>query len=303
MHQVSEATSVASGTSYTLMSLKAFGDLVIARTSLAAAPAGTGLAIAHHLLELNEALRPGPAPQIVKHDERGVPAVFDLRRRGLWRGILSAAGLRQAVRRSGIAATDTLVFDQIGPRERFISRGQSIRALPKRPNVYLAYAELLNGKHDIVPRIGNGLQTVGIFPSSRIAAKNLPVAAVVRLAERCRDAGILPRVFLLAGERPELEAAFTDATIVPRRFAAMAEAVRDAGAIISADSLPAHLAEHWQRPVFVVSPVDNRYWLPLSAYEHDRWTLFERINDERLTTFLAVCAATATAAARTVAAS
>jgi len=303
VRQAGGAKEMVSGSSCTLMSLKAFGDLVIARTCLAAAPPGVGLAVAHHLVELNEALRPGSAPCVVEHGERGVPALFDVRRRGLSRAISSALGLRRAVRQAGIAAASTLVFDRVGQREKFISAGWPTRALPVRANVYLAYTALLGGRHEVAAPIGGSLRTAGIFPSSRIAAKNLPSDAVARVAEQCHIVGLTPRVFLLAGERPELESAFPDATIVPRNFAAMAEAVRGAGVIISADSLPAHLAEHWQCPVFVVSPVDNRYWLPLSAYEHDRWTLFESLGDERLTTFLTACTATAAAPVQAFAAS
>jgi hypothetical protein len=284
---------MVSASPYTLMSLKAFGDLVIARTSLASGPPGVRMAIAEHLLELNNALRPGPPPHIVAHGEHGVPALFDLRRRGVVRGLLSAGRLRQAVRRAGIADDATLVFDRVGTRELFIAGGRRTRALPAQENVYHAYAELLGGKHGVAAPISGGWRTAGIFPSSRVAAKNLPIAVVARLLDQCREAGLLPQVFLLDGERSELELAFPNATIVPRCFEAMAEAVRSAGAVISADSLPAHLAEHWQCPVFVVSPVDNRYWMPLSSYEHDRWALPESLADGRLTTFLAACTASA----------
>jgi hypothetical protein len=280
------------------MSLKGFGDLTIARTSQAACPQSAGLAIARHQVELNATLRPGPAAYVVETGEPSVPALFDLRNRGIGRGLRSAVSLRHAVRRAGIPASSTLVFDKLGPREQFIALGSRAVALPFQANIYLAYAELLSGSRDTT-LIANSWQTAGIFPSSRVAAKNLPSAVVTQLVAHCRASGLRPQVFLLDGERPELEAAFPDATIVPRRFAALAEAVRNAGVIISADSLPAHLAEHWLHPVFVVSPVDNRYWLPLSAYQHDRWTVFDHLDDGRLTTFLDSCTASASAPSKT----
>lgn len=292
MTKAGAATDMVLTPSHTLMSLKGFGDLTIARTCLATSGHEAGLAIAHHLVELNAALRPGPVPLVVEHGERGVPAMFDLRKRGLWSGTISAVGLRWAVRRAGIQAANTLVFDELGPRERFIAVGARSVALPARANIYLAYAALLGGPDGAAP-IRNNRRMAGIFPSSRVAAKNLPPTVVARLVEQCRADGLVPQVFLLEGERPELEAAFPEATIVPRRFAALADAVCGAGVIISADSLPAHLAEHWQCPVFVVSPVDNRYWLPLSAFADDRWTLFDSVEDGRLARFLAASTPTA----------
>lgn len=76
--------------------------------------------------------------------------------------------------------------------------------------------------------------------------------------------------------------------MVPRRFQAMADAVRSVDAVISADSMPAHMAEYFGSPVFVVSPVPNAYWLPLSCLTTDRWVLFNQLDEQadRLSRFL-----------------
>jgi ADP-heptose:LPS heptosyltransferase len=61
--------------------------------------------------------------------------------------------------------------------------------------------------------------------------------------------------------------------VIPRRFDAFADALAGYAAVISGDSLPAHLAEYRGTPAFVASPVHNRYWLPKRAFLGEHWGL------------------------------
>jgi hypothetical protein len=45
--------------------------------------------------------------------------------------------------------------------------------------------------------------------------------------------------------------------------------------VISADSLPAHIAEIKGFKPVVVSPIDNSYWLPQTSFHSGAWSLFE----------------------------
>lgn len=264
-----------------IMALKAFGDLVIARTALrradAADAADRGLILGEHLLELHEALGPFPGPvHIVRHGEGGVPAAFDARRKGYARALRSLVALRRHVASAGVPADALLVFDRSGPRERFLAAGRPRRALEAAgPNVYAAYAALLGGGVPAGRTARGRPRSLGIFPSSRIERKNMPEGLVAEMLGLGRSLGIPTSVFLLAGERPELERCFPEARIVPRRFAAMRDAVASVDAVVSSDSMPAHMAEWLDRPVFVLSPVDNRYWMPLSSFAMAEWTLFD----------------------------
>ena len=127
---------------------------------------------------------------------------------------------------------------------------------------------------------------IGIFPGSRLASKNLPLELVTATVSAIEAAGCSATVELLEGERPDLERALPGANIVARDFGSMIAAVRACDGIISADSMPAHLAEMAGLPVFVFSPVGNRYWLPRSAFMADRWALFEEGAATRLKEFL-----------------
>ncbi len=269
-----------------ILCLKAFGDLVIARTSLRwrGDPAHVAIAFADHLVELDAALTPRAARAfVVAHGERRVPSLFDLRKNGLRLGAASALRLRTALSRLDVPRDTVRVFDQVGARERFITAGAPVRPLPLASNVYHAYAQVL-GTSDTT-RVAaplnsrTGARTIGVFPASRIARKNVPLALLTRVVERITTHGFASELFLLDGERRDLEAALPQATIVPRRFAAMMAAVERVDAVMSADSMPAHMAEHAGRPVFVLSPVDNRYWLPRSSFESGHWARFAEAYD------------------------
>lgn len=268
-------------TGIALVSLKAFGDLVIARTAIDRANrAGVQLQpilIGRHLLELDHALQANDDAIVIDHEESGVPALFDVRKRGFVRAIGSALKLRGSISRLDAISGRTLVFDKLGPRERFIAAGCPVRALPDAENIYAAYRALFGEQAtwtQIEPSEAD-TGSVGIFPGSRIARKQMD-APLVRVILRAAEAsGRSATVFLLEGEQPALEASDLPTHIVPRRFAAMIEAVRSVDRVISADSLPAHLAERFNIPVHVLSPVPNNYWLPYSSLLHRRWTLFD----------------------------
>lgn len=276
-----------SASAVTVVCLKSYGDLVIARCALrqalaANAPARPGLAIGSHLLELNDALGAGPQPQVVVHREAGVPAFYDARKSGLAPALRSGIALRSALARLSLAPHTTLLFDQKTLRETFLAVGRSAASLGAAPNIYLAYEAALGGSGSMpdhatveaVFRVDHRAPYVGIFPGSRIARKRLPGDVIEALVAICAAAGAACKVFALDGEPIDFSLVRAEVVRVPRSFAAMIAAVREARAIVSSDSLPAHLAEYFGRPVFVASPVPNAYWLPRSSFQLDRWCLF-----------------------------
>ena len=273
---------MANSTSLALVSLKSFGDFIIARWALRqvdTTASAVTLLMGEHLAELDAVLGSAPSARSIRHGEDGVPALFDVKKTGLRRGLVSALRLRNLLRSLRMPLGTTLVFDRIGARERFIAASAPIRALPSSENVYLAYGALFgipaNTFVSSPLRLPPATPSIGIFPDSRIAAKTLPAHVVSSLVDICREHGRKVDVFRLEGEGHDLRADATPVTLVPRRFSAMAQAVRSVDVVISADSMPAHMAEYFDRPVFVLSPVANPYWLPLSCFVSKRWSLFD----------------------------
>jgi hypothetical protein len=254
-------------TPYNCVVLKAFGDLVIAATELERAPAGmdVSLTVGRHLEPLARALKLSVPCRSLAKSEPNVPAMYDVKRRGPIAALVSLARTRRALHAEPL--NGPLLFDRIGPRERFLSLPHQMASLPDRNNIYLAYRALTGAGDATLPSQQFGDQpTIGIFPGSRVEAKNLSAGLVDDIAAHCSARGWRTETLLLDGERDDLQRAERAHRIIPRDFAAMIAAVEFCDGIVSADSLPAHLAERAGKPVFVFSPVTNDYWLPHSSY-------------------------------------
>lgn len=273
---------------------KAFGDLIIALTSLRdVTPESSGrvrLIVGSHLEPLLDAL--GSEREIVRigHGERDVPAVYDIRKKGVAAAARSILGLRQGMSALASRSDEKLVFYAADLRDRLIAAGRPIIGFPETENVYAGYARLLAdaGIDTAASRTAaaKGASVVAICPGSRLATKNIPVEIVRDLHDRIARTGQEPRLLLLEGERPDLETCGLPFQRVPRSFAAMAEAIGQASRVVSADSMPAHMAEHFHIPTYVLTPVPNAYWLPPMAFERARWSLFAEAQAGRLGDFL-----------------
>lgn len=266
------------------LQLKAFGDLVIAAEAIGRVSEADRdrivLAIGRHLLPLCEAIAPPVSIVSIATREPGVPAAFDVRRAGLDAALISALQTRRAVARAPIDRGALVLLDRLGPRERFIAGRRRVQALPSEAaNIYLGY-------DDLIRRVGLDVATptalgrrqrrrIGIFPGSRVAAKNLPVALVAELLRKADRCHVEAELFLLDGERPDLESSGLPHIIVPRSFVALRAAIAALDAIFSADSLPAHFAESLRVESFVITPKRNEFWMPRSVFERRNWELFD----------------------------
>jgi hypothetical protein len=85
--------------------------------------------------------------------------------------------------------------------------------------------------------------------------------------------GLEAKLFILDGDISPL-VRHPRAVTISRNFESLASAIRSVDSVISADSLPAHLAEYFGRPVFVASPAPNEYWLPYGCFRQERWGIF-----------------------------
>lgn len=278
---------------FKFVQVKAFGDLAIAAASLRRVPESErerfGLLISPHLRELADALAPRCRVETLPIPEQFTPAFFDPKKRGVVERIRSAWSLRRAL--AGTAAGSTLVMRHLTGRNRFITGRRSAVALPVADNIYAAYDAFVSSLvGDLVSPAAPPSSRVGrlaICPYSRVAAKNIPADVVRDLCEVCARAGHVAELILLEGEPHECPDVIP-ATVIPRRFAALGDALASYSGVISADSLPAHLAAYRGTPVFVVSPHPNEYWLPAPTFARNSWGLFRAREDlnRRLTAFL-----------------
>lgn len=266
--------------SYAFVELKSFGDLVMSAASLRLLPASDlarcQLVVGRHLQDLSQALAPPCEVEVLDIPDRTVPALFDMKKRGVIAGLRSALALRAALSRTAPGAT--LVMESQARRERFIVGRRDCLAVPRADNVYLAFEAFMTRtfntttpSRSVTPHPKRA-RRVALCPFSRVALKNLPPDMIVALAHECGRAGFEAELLLLEGERFEHPDA-PPSRVIPRRFDALADTLAGYAAVISADSLPAHLAEYRATPAFVASPVENRYWLPKRAFQGNHWGL------------------------------
>jgi ADP-heptose:LPS heptosyltransferase len=258
----------------TIVTLKAFGDFLIAYSALLRARASDPAAdiqllAGEHVRPLGLALgvQEAQVHYIGGSALKDVPAAFDVRRRGLWAAWRSLAALRQAVH-SALPVHRQLVFDRLGLREQFIGGGRSRLALPGEvPNIYLAYdANFLAGS-STAPRfeVGSAARRALIVAASRVPRKVLPREVIAQVHRQLADRGVAAQVLLLEGELVEVPRS-VGLIRLPRQFSALIASLRETDIVVSADSLPAHIGEHLGKPTFVISPAPNPYWLPRAAF-------------------------------------
>jgi len=265
-------------------SAKSFGDFVIAHSILSRVADGAKdrirLISCSHVEPLNAVLPGSVDVTLVNSGGRHVPALFDMRKRGVLAAVQSALSLRREFDRLQRNQDEALTFEPLGVRERFIA-GDWRLTKPRRKasNVYDTYLELLR-EHEIrtmpyLPEPAVIARTVGIFPESRLARKRLDAATLAIILERATLAGLATKLFVLEGDKMSAPPGATLRSIA-RNFQSLTEAIRSVDKVVSADSLPAHLGEYLARPVFVACPAANEYWLPHRCFQEKRWGNFNR---------------------------
>lgn len=263
-----------------IASAKSFGDFVIAHSVLhtVAEPETDRIRLiaGSHLKHLNDILPDDVCVTVVDTGEDRVPAVFDVKKCGVPAAVRSALSLRRVFQRlERRHAGEQLAFDILGARERFIAGGWPLVSPRRRAsNIYETYTQFLRERgmaranpktHDAHTRA----ESVGIFPESRLVEKKLGAATLTAILRRAGRVGLDAKIFILEGDSPGAD--LPEVVHIPRDFRSLAAAIHSVDAVVSADSLPAHLAEYFGRPVFVATPVPNEYWLPHACFKDRHW--------------------------------
>jgi len=262
---------------------KSSGDFVIAHSVLhrvdAVAKSRLRLIANSHVRELNAILPDDVCVTLVDSDAERVPALFDIKKRGALAALKSALSLRKEFQNLSRRHGEALMFAGFGVRERFIAGDWPVFT-PHQPgrNIYENYFEVL-AEHQItltlppVPIARTRLRSLGVFPESRLVEKRLTHATLSMVFDRAAAAGIDVKLFILEGDIAA-EGMHHPCTRIPRNFSSLAAAIKSVDCVVSADSLPAHLAEYFDRPTFVALPAANEYWMPFGCFIEKRWSVF-----------------------------
>lgn len=264
-------------------SLKAYGDLVIACNCVRNANAAqNGLLVGSHLRQLLDILKFNGTFRFIEIGE-SVPAFFDTKKCGYFMGLSNGFVLRKKIQASIQQKSDLLVFDALGLRQRFLGWPFRIEAISSgrgMHNIYLDYAQYLGlSENDIISRCTRSRMTAGnvyVFPDSRIKDKVLPDCLVNRIAEENIRHG-KETILVKVGKPVDLPQFSALRLQWVDGFDQLTAQVNKADSLVSADSLPAHLAEYIGTPVFVFTPTPNDYWMPLSSYNGCYFSVFSSL--------------------------
>jgi hypothetical protein len=264
------------------MSLRAFGDFVISCTAVGYATrlpdAVSDLTVlaGEHLESLARALDVMNSTRFLASGP-DVPPAFNVRRAGVTRAFGSLIRLRRLLRY--IPKDAHLLFHDYGWRDALIGLGHSHGGLEPAGNIYLAYERtLLSAGFQVRTAPATQAATlrsgvVRIIPSARWAHRRIPAPVISRICTEVMERGMHAEVVELEGEGSDLPGN-VPVRIIKRNFASLIEVIRTSDIAVTADSLPAHLAEYLGVPVFVMSPIAKEYWLPRSCFVGDAWSLF-----------------------------
>jgi hypothetical protein len=117
------------------------------------------------------------------------------------------------------------------------------------------------------------IRSLGVFSESRLVEKRLKNSTLSIIFDRAASVGLDATLFILEGDVPP-EREYHRVVHIPRNFASLAAAINSVDCVVSADSLPAHLAEYFARPVFVALPIPNEYWMPYGCFTAKHWGVF-----------------------------
>jgi ADP-heptose:LPS heptosyltransferase len=262
---------------------KSFGDFVIAHSVLhridEASKSRLRLIANSHVRELRAILPDDVCVTLVESEAEHVPALFDIKKRGALAAVKSALSLRREFQKISRRDSEALIFAGFGVRERFIAGDWPVFA-PRQPgrNIYETYFQLLAEQHvklipPSVPLSPGKPRFLGVFPESRLVEKRLTDTTLSMIFDRATAAGLQVRLFILEGDVAAKHLRHP-VDRIPRNFKSLAAAIKSVDCVLSADSLPAHLAEYFNRPTFVALPAANEYWMPFGCFVDKRWSIF-----------------------------
>lgn len=268
----------------TVANLKAYGDFVIVCSALKRIDSRAGwvlpnIVAGEHVRDLASALNLDDIVHFIGDASwENVPAIFDIRKRGGLAALNSFFEIRRLLKK--LPSYKSLVFDTLGWRERWLGSGFHLHTLPEGcENIYIAYDNFFrNLGFDVDDNFfyKKNIKHAIIIPGARLHHKVIPAHVTSAFAAELAVRNISVDVIVLEGESLDIPT-HLNSIVIPREFAMLINQIKKSDLVISADSLPSHLSEYFQIPIFVSTSEPNPYWLPRSSYETHGWATFSII--------------------------
>ena len=252
----------------------AFGDFVVDCNFMQYAGSNDGLLAASYLEPLAEALEYEGRIRFFDMPSNDIPPSIFGARKGTLSGIMRSAYLLHKGIKCSVDKNDKIHFPVEDLRWRAICWPYSKNAVrTKKQNMYSAYCERF-GVDPISLLAVNLLRPskILIFPDSRQIVKIIPESTVSMVISANKSVGISTVVVKIRPPGQQADSEVNETSIWGLK--ALVELIKSADAIVSADSLPVHIAAYFKRPIFVFTPVPKVSWplLPPSVLIPGFWS-------------------------------
>lgn len=262
-------------------SFKSFGDLVIACNVLRNADnTSNGILLGTHLRDLFDVITFEGTYRFIETGEK-VPALFDIKKNDVFSILRESYLLRKRIQ-SFIKNDDVLVFDFLKVRELALTLPIKAEVIGKKTgNVYLDYASYLEISYNSIYLLKQKplkpYPVLYIFPDSRLKYKNLPDSIIIEVAKENIKHGI--KTIIVKTGSPFVIPQFDSIQIEwINTFEQLKQIICTADLVVSSDSLPSHFSEYFSIPVFVFTPIESGYWVPLSSFQNGYFSGFDSID-------------------------
>lgn len=254
-------------------SFKSYGDFVILLTILKKFDVSYKVLATSHLLPLFKSMNLNINIVFFKINENYIPSIFNFKKDGFWKALISFIKIKLFLYKN-LSKVDLLVFDKYSFREIFLSLSHNKKFIScsKFNNIYLNYESFINKKFIFLLQKKDLKNNIAIFPESRDKNKLLPVTFVKELVVYLESMNFIVTTIIV--DKLLLDK-FNDcnAKLNINSFDGLIKNIK-ANNVISADSLPSHIAEHFNIPNFVYVSKPNEYWMPYSCYTMHNWDTY-----------------------------
>lgn len=254
-------------------SFKSFGDFIILLTVIRDYKHPFRLIAGSHLKYLFSSLNIKVNIYFLDIGNSNVPSLFNVKKDGFLNAFLSLINIKIYLFRN-IKASEVIVFDKFSFRELLLSFLHQKFFLNKdnSHNIYLDYEKYLNISLKNLINKRTLKRNIAIFPESRDKNKMLPATFVKDLVLYLESMNFFVTTIIVD---KFLLNKFNDCNtkLNINSFDGLIKNIKENN-VISADSLPSHIAEHFNIPNFVYVSKPNEYWVPYSCYNMHYWDIY-----------------------------
>lgn len=254
-----------------VLSALAFGDLLIDCYFLKHTP-HVIIVTPFYNKEFCEMLKPVNKIEYFELNSKAIPPLlFNLKSYKLIGIIKSWFELRKIVKVYSkkytiVYNTNSLRWYSLNPLNKFYY----LRNIGK--NIYEEYSNLVNSKETRI-KIKGDSNIVYIFPDSRQKRRTIPNNVLIQICKILEESNFS---YFVVTNREDIE---LKNIIKIKTLNELFNLIKLAGLVVTAESMPIHLSEYFQKENFLISPGTNIEMFPQSLILENKWCTFDDLSN------------------------